>query len=508
MIEFLERSVVEAPEKMAFIDLERSLSFKELKNSALIISEELMCIGKNRAVVVLINRSCKSVISFMGALYSGNFYVPVDVKNPLIRIEKILNDIQAPAIIVDSFSSEMLSKLNLSNNSIIINFDHLNFNKKARRVVDIVKVIDTDPAYCIYTSGSTGNPKGVLISHRNLINYIDHISHTFQLDLNTVLGNQTQFHFDVSTVDIYATIRNCGTTHIIPDSCFVFPKKLIEYFESSEINCIYWVPSIMNFVAGHDGLTSLKKKNLHKILFAGEIMPTKTLNYWKKHFPKAMFVNLYGPTEITVTCTHYLVDREFSDSDSLPIGKPSFNYDVMLLDRYDKLIQPTDEDSLGEICVRGGGLSMGYWNDLEKTNRAFVQNPLNSHYPEKIYRTGDLGKYNEFGEILYFGRKDHQIKHMGYRIELGEIERVMSSIPGVNNNCVFYDDKRKAFVSCFEATDVFVTDGFLYQSLLQLIPKYMIPSTFIKYAEIPINSTGKIDRLKLKQEYLQRKTKN
>jgi acyl-CoA synthetase (AMP-forming)/AMP-acid ligase II len=222
-------------------------------------------------------------------------------------------------------------------------------------------------------------------------------------------------------------------------------------------------------------------------------MPTRTLNYWRRHYPAALFSNLYGPTEITVDCTFYTVDRDFNDDEPLPIGIPCRNSDILILNEMNEAAKAEEP---GELCVRGSSLALGYWNNPEKTAAAFVQNPLNPHYPELIYRTGDLVFRNGRGEIMYVGRKDFQIKHLGYRIELGEIEHAIFQVEGVRNACVVYNQNKKEIVLFYESANE-LSPAVFREKLLKSLPKYMLPTAYHRLDSIPLTANGKIDRQKL-----------
>ena len=223
-------------------------------------------------------------------------------------------------------------------------------------------------------------------------------------------------------------------------------------------------------------------------------MPNKQLNIWRHYLPEVVYANLYGPTEITDACTCYIVDREFADGEPLPIGIPMKNIEVIVVDEQDQII--TERDRLGELCVRGTGVAMGYYNNPEKTREVFVQNPLNFMYDEKIYRTGDLVYYNEYGELVYVSRKDFQIKHMGHRIELGEIETAVSSFPEISLCCCLYDSKRSRVVLFIDHD---LSKKTVKERLEKMIPEYMIPGKIIYKDDMPLNTNGKIDRVKLKE---------
>ena len=336
-------------------------------------------------------------------------------------------------------------------------------------------------------------PKGVTISNRGVIDYIEWIVETFPIDENSVIGMQSAFHFDNSVFDMYTAFYTGAKTMIIPEILFMYPEKLMDYMTENKISVIFWVPTVMISVANGGVLENADLSALKLILFAGEVMPNTQLNIWRKYLPECMYVNMYGPTEATDIATYYIVDREFSDDEPLPIGIPMSNTDILVLNDEDKLVT---DDEVGELCVRGTSLAMGYYNNPEKTRSAFVQNPLNKAVPEIIYRTGDLVRYNEYREIIYISRKDFQIKHLGHRIELGEIETAISSLEEVTLNCCLYDEKNQRIVLFVDAQ---VDRDYIKERIEKLVPEYMIPGKVIYLENMPINANGKIDRIKLKE---------
>jgi acyl-coenzyme A synthetase/AMP-(fatty) acid ligase len=240
-------------------------------------------------------------------------------------------------------------------------------------------------------------------------------------------------------------------------------------------------------------------KNLKLVWFAGEVFPTQQFNYWSKSLPNTTFANLYGPIEITLDCTFYIVDREIADDEPIPIGYACKNTDILILDNDNKLVKGNEE---GELCVRGTSLAMGYYNNPEKTAQAFVQNPLNNSYPEIIYRTGDIVTVNDRNEIVFKGRKDSLIKHLGYRIELGEIEHVVvNTLKIVQNACVVYNFAQKEITLIYEAeaeAEMPIRD--FRNMISKKLPKYMVPTVFLRKNILPRNNNGKIDRLTLSKE--------
>ena len=229
-------------------------------------------------------------------------------------------------------------------------------------------------------------------------------------------------------------------------------------------------------------------------------MPVKHLNIWKKYLPNVMYVNVYGPTEITCNCTYHIIDRDYEPGENLPIGKPFPNEKVFLLDEEDKEV--TEPGIKGEICVSGTALSLGYYNNPEQTAKAFVQNPLNPQYLEMIYRTGDLAYYGEDGNLYFASRKDFQIKHMGHRIELGEIEAAMDKVPEIVRSCCIFDTVKSKIVAFYEGD---IERRPLAKALGQYVPAFMVPNVFRQVERMPLTKNGKIDRKALTAMYQEEK---
>ena len=308
----------------------------------------------------------------------------------------------------------------------------------------------------------------------------------------------------MSVSDIFSTMT-CGCTfYIIPKVNFSFPLRLIEYLNENKINTLYWVPSALCIVANFKTFDVLKPKYLKRVLFAGEVMPMKQLNMWRKALPKVLFANLFGPTETVDICSYYVVNRKFRDDDTLPIGNYCDNTDLMVVNEKNEEITNIDEE--GELYVRGSFLASGYYNNPEKTSEMFVQNPLNTAYPELVYRTGDIVKYNNRGELLYVSRRDFQIKHMGYRIELGEIESAANAIKGVDSCVCIYDKDEDRLILFYVASNLSEMD--ILSSVKKKVPNYMWPQEVIKLDSMPYNANGKIDRKNIGVNYKEGKYKN
>jgi D-alanine--poly(phosphoribitol) ligase subunit 1 len=491
VLEYLEATERRFPQKCAVSDATGALTFAELTREARLLAGRILARtgARNEPIGVFLPKSRECVTSFAAILYSGNCYAPLDLKSPAPRMTALLEKLQPTLVITDRARLDDLRKCGLPDERILC----LDGEESAAPVEGIPAGIDTDPVYIIHTSGSTGVPKGVVISHRSVIDYIDWAIGTYRVDETAVIGSQAPFHFDNSTLDLYLCFATGAALDIVPEDKYLFPAKLLEHLRERQINFIFWVPSVLVSVANLDLLRQVERPPLQHILFAGEVMPTRHLNYWRKWFPQALFSNLYGPTEITVDCTYYILDRELADDEPTPIGFPCRNSDVLILNEDNRRAAPGER---GELCVRGTSLALGYWNDPEKTAAVFCQNPLQPHYPERIYRTGDIVYTNELGEIVFAGRTDTQIKHQGYRIELGEIETAVLSLPDIRNACALYDAQKSQIVLWLEAENA-VDAGWLRRELLQRLPRYMLPAVIRQADSMPLNANGKIDRRKL-----------
>lgn len=498
VLEWLDHISTSYPDRLAIVDEHEQFNYEQYHDKSIGIARAILDLGitGHKPIVVYLEKSIKVLPSFMGIAYSGNFYSPIDTTMPAQRVNKIL-EVLKPELVITSAS------LRAAFETFEFSGDYIIYEDIAPKATDNIvenatsHIIDTDLLYVLFTSGSTGTPKGVCITHRSVIDYIDWVTETFEIVSTDIFGNQAPFYFDNSILDIYSTLKTGAMLHIIPSKLFAQPIRLLEFIKVHNINTIFWVPSALMVVSKLKAFRNIDLSDtLQRVLFCGETMPNKQLNIWRKYLPNVTYANLYGPTEITDACTFFIVNREFTDEEPLPIGFPMKNTDIIVLDEANALI--TEPYITGELCVRGTSIAMGYYNNSEKSNVAFTQNPLNAAYEEKIYHTGDLVQYNSYHELIYLSRKDFQIKHMGHRIELGEIESAVSSLPNITMCCCLYDEKRNRIV-LFLDQDLRKEE--VNAMLKTMLPEYMLPGKVFYLETLPLNANGKIDRTLLK-EYL------
>ncbi len=496
ILEYLEATAPRLPEKLAFSDGTEGLSFREVYGQARAVGSSLLARGADREpVVVFMERHPKMAAAFFGAVYAGCFYVPIDGEMPGFRVEMIFRQLQPRFVICDGKTREQAAALAPEGAQVLL-YDQAAVCAANEGALAQVRqdALDTDPVYIVFTSGSTGTPKGVAACHRSVLDYIERLDEVLDVTEETVFGNQTPLYFDACLKELYSTIRCGATTYLIPKQLFSFPVKLVEYLNEYKINTVCWVVSALTMISGFKVLDKHIPEYFHTVAFGSEVFPMKQFKLWRAALPKARFINLYGPTEATGMSCWYEVDREFDEGEVLPIGRPFPNTGLLLLNEEDRPAAPGEP---GEICLRGTCLTLGYYGDFQRTREVFVQNPLNKAYPELIYRTGDIGRLNDRGELVFLTRKDNQIKHMGHRIELGEIEVVAAACEGVRGVGCVYNKEKKRLILCYEGE---CEAGSLGRYLRAKLPSYMVPNRIVPIEALPRTANGKLDRRALAAE--------
>ena len=497
IIDYFEETVRQYGDKIAVSDKNTTYTYCQLRRTAVLTGCRLKNLRiKNQPVVVFMNRSTELTAAMLGVIYSGNFYTILDSDSPGQRINSILNTLKPAAVIYEEEFKETVHTFPSSIRRIPFNGPAELNREDEESLLNIQEETSQEsPAYVLFTSGSTGEPKGALLTHQNVISYISWFTEAFNINNETVFGSQTPLHFSMSVSDFYGSMFTGAEYHIIPKEYFAFPAKLIPFMNERKINSIYWVPSAYSIAVKTDLFKYMRPEYLKLALFAGETMPVKYLNYWKNYLPDLTYANLFGPTETTDICSFYVVNKEFEEEDSLPIGKPCSNCEHIILDSNGK---EAATGVPGELYIKGPFVAKGYYNNSQMTEKTFVQNPLHSSYPDTVYRTGDIVKQEPDGNLLYVGRKDFQIKHMGYRIEPGEIESVFNSSGKVDLSLCIYIKETDELVLAYEGKENMDEELRLYGK--ERLPDYMQPSSFKLYDVFPKNINGKTDRKAITKE--------
>ena len=493
ILQYLENTVERLPDKLAFSDGERGMTFGELSKVSRAVGTAVCERGLRREpVVILMEKSAMEIAAFFGVVYAGCHYVPMDAEMPKLRMQKIIETLR-PRLLICSAQTEKMAREIPFDGEIAL-CEALADTAENTAALERVRAaqIDIDPIYIVFTSGSTGTPKGVAACHRSVIDYTESLCEALPFGEDTVFGNQTPLYFDAPLKEIMPTLKYGATTYFIPKKHFMFPLKLAEYLNTYHINTVCWVVSALTMISSFGVLEKCPPQYLHTVAFGSEVFPIRQFNLWRNALPEARFFNLYGPTEATGMSCYYETTHPFEEGESIPVGKPFRNTGLMLIGEDGREVV---EGERGEIYLRGTCVTLGYYRNPEKTSEAFVQNPLNDAYPEIVYRTGDIGYLNEQGDLMFCGRRDHQIKHMGHRIELGEIEAAAATDLGVRRACCLYDDANRKIAVFYTGEQ---TPAGLSATLKGLLPRYMLPAIVRQLDTMPLTANGKLDRQTLR----------
>jgi amino acid adenylation domain-containing protein len=430
-------------------------------------------IEKKHPVVVLMSKSPATIAAFLGVMYAGCPYVPLDRELAPFRVKSIVETVDPSVIICDDASFQFAQDLDFR--APLVRYGDI---PDSGAVLEIPETIDRDIIYIVFTSGSTGVPKGVAATHAGVIDSTETLCSLLGADETTLFGSQTPLYVDACVKEVYLTLK-CGcSTALIPKTLFSVPLKLAEFLSEHKVNTLCWVASALSMLSSFGVLAKAKPEYLRTICFGGEVFPIAQYDIWKSAYPDARFFNLYGPSEVTgVSCAF---DTSEDYDGAIPIGRAVANTEVLLLN--------------DEILIRGTHLAAGYYKDAERTAQSFVQNPYHNDYPDIVYKTGDLAKLDARGNLVFTARRDHQIKHMGYRIELTEIEAFAATLAGVSVACCVFDKARDRII-LFYAGSAETADISLI--LRKNLPKYLLPFRVLKEPELPRTPSGKIDRVSL-----------
>ncbi len=502
-----------------------TVTYAELERSANRLAWMLAEQGCRRGdrVALLLPKSPLAITAMLATLKADCAYTPVDTRNPAPRIARVLEALDCRCVLAVASTRELLLESlqqvgNTTQAAPALGLLERGIDAAAclaRFGLDEVDSCSAEPpdqrntaediAHILFTSGSTGVPKGVTITHANVIHFVEWATRYFGMTAADRVSGHSPLHFDLSTFDIYGAFAAGAALHPIPPEINLLPHRLADLIRETELTQWFSVPSILNHMAKLDAVPANDFPALRRLIWCGERFPTSGLMYWMERLPHVEFTNLYGPTETTIASSFYRVPARPQDPRvETPIGQGCDGEELLVLDAD---LRPVPPGEIGDLYIRGVGLSPGYWRDPERTAAAFVPNPFSDDPADRIYRTGDLARVDERGSIVLVGRADTQVKSRGYRIELGEIEAALDGFAELQECAVVAveSDRFEGSVLCcafVPRPGVELEPAAIRQRLSKLLPTYMVPTRWKRLERMPFNQNGKTDRPQLRRLWL------
>ncbi|HZL94153.1 MAG TPA: amino acid adenylation domain-containing protein, partial [Vicinamibacterales bacterium] len=500
------------PSAVAVSSGHETLTYAELDALSTQLARVLRKGGCQRGdrVALLMPKGCLALVGLLGIYKADAVYVPLDPASPAKRLSAILDLCETTWLLAGNVAGPALEALGDRERDsrdvriVWLDGDPAPASLRAHaRLSDVLSMSGEplryrntadDIAHILFTSGSTGTPKGVMITHANVVSFIEWATTYLGLDERDRLSGHAPLPFDLSFLDIFGTFASGASLHLVPPALNVLPNRLAAFIRDHELTQWFSVPSVLAYLAQFDVIRPGDFPALRRVLWCGDVLATPVLRYWMERLPHATFDNLYGPTETTVASSFYRVPECPDDAAAIPIGTACDGEQLLVLDDDMNVVPP---ETVGHLYIAGSGLARGYWQDPVQTSAAFVPHPTDPS--ARIYRTGDLAHVGRDGLCYFHGRNDSQIKRRGYRIELGEIESALNGVAGVHESAVvaIKTDRFDGAAICGvcvakPGSDLTLTS--LNRQLQELIPTYMLPSRWLLLDELPRTMNGKTDR--------------
>jgi len=515
------RQALERPQATAIVAGSQRVTYAALEEASNRLARTLLEAGcrKGDRVCFLMPKSPAALIVMLGVLKTGAMHVPLDPNSPATRLRRIVTSAEPTLIIGAGPVAPLLDEILSGEKDVAVGwmdetapraeefrpcFTRTDVNRASGAPLPRVGT-SADPAHLLFTSGSTGIPKGVIITHANVIAFVEWAVRHFGVEPGERFSGHTPLHFDLSTYDIFGAFASGAELHFVPPELALLPHKMAAFIRDSELTQWFSVPGVLTHMAKSGVVLDGDFPTLRRVMWCGEVLPTPILIHWMERLPHARFSNLYGPTEATIASSYYDVPACPAAPDAaVPIGTACDGEELLVLD---EKREPAPDGTIGDLYIRGAGLSPGYWRDPEKTAAAFLPNP--SREEDRIYRTGDLAHRGADGLIYFVGRADTQIKSRGYRIELGEIETALNSLSDLREVAVVAIQAggfEGSMICCAYALaegSQEVTPVALRKAIARLVPSYMLPHRWMRYDALPRNANGKIDRPALRERFLE-----